>query len=500
MKISIIRLKSGEWKINRQIGNGGFAEVYECVGPSNETSALKLVTKVNGAKREFLLAGSDFLKSASNVVPILEDGEIDEHYVLRMPLAKMSLRDKLNESGRFTTENAIPILKDIVTAISSFEGNVVHRDLKPENILLIDDRWCISDFGISKYAEASTASDTRKFAKTPGYAAPEQWLLQSATSATDIYAFGVICYEMLSGKKPFEGSEDELREKHVNNKPPKINVDPTIEAIIIQCLLKTPGSRPSAKNVLTRIEKFMSNPKNQQEEPRLRQALAEVANVRAESEASRLANEEAEKRHNELFDYAGTSLNEIIQQFLQKLKEVDYGCNVFPSDTFRVQLQDAEIFLMPPKPVTDIDWGHYPPKFEVIAHASLSVSLPFEETGRSPRINNNYEGRSCSLWYCDAQEAGQFRWFEFSFIDHPLRENYREETPFALEPGREVNAVFSNTLGTIELNNKIRPIDQGEEDNFIIRWTTFLAEAAAGKLKRPTVKPEEDGKGSYRTS
>ena len=81
-------------------------------------------------------------------------------------------------------------------------GRVVHRDIKPANILLLDIRWCLADFGISRYAEATTISDTRKFNLTPAYAAPEQWRHATVTNATDGYAFGVVAYELFASKRP----------------------------------------------------------------------------------------------------------------------------------------------------------------------------------------------------------------------------------------------------------------------------------------------------------
>jgi serine/threonine protein kinase len=70
----------------------------------------------------------------------------------------------------------------------------------------LDGRWCLADFGISRYAEATTAPDTRKLAWTPAYAAPEQWRAEPASAATDVYALGVIAYELLAGIRPFRGT------------------------------------------------------------------------------------------------------------------------------------------------------------------------------------------------------------------------------------------------------------------------------------------------------
>ena len=79
-----------------------------------------------------------------------------------MPLAERSLRHLVNErEGRLEPSEALEVVRDIATALADLDGRVVHRDLKPENVLLLADRWCLCDFGIARYADATTAPDTR---------------------------------------------------------------------------------------------------------------------------------------------------------------------------------------------------------------------------------------------------------------------------------------------------------------------------------------------------
>src|SRR5258708_40144833 len=102
---------------------------------------------------------------------------------------------------------AVNILLDVAEALASLEKDVVHRDLKPENILFYQGHWCLADFGIARYAEATTSPDTHKYSFTPPYAAPEQWRFERATPATDVYAFGVTAFELLQGHRPFRGTD-----------------------------------------------------------------------------------------------------------------------------------------------------------------------------------------------------------------------------------------------------------------------------------------------------
>lgn len=132
---------------------------------------------------------------------------------------------------------------------------MVHRDLKPENVLLLDGHWCLADFGISRYAEATTAPDTKKFSMTAQYAAPEQWRWQRASSATDMYAFGVIAYELLTGARPFVGPDpDDYREQHLHEAPRQLlDVPLNLAALVEECLHKEAGSRPSAIDLGRRL-------------------------------------------------------------------------------------------------------------------------------------------------------------------------------------------------------------------------------------------------------
>src|SRR5262249_29349770 len=140
------------------------------------------------------------------------------------PRAEKSLRQYMNELGRpLELSAAITVLSDIATALNDIDGQIVHRDLKPENVLLLGGSWCLADFGISRYAEASTAPDTQKYALSPPYAAPERWRNERAGSSTDIYSFGVTAFEVLTGAAPFEGPTlEDFREQHLHAEAPDI--------------------------------------------------------------------------------------------------------------------------------------------------------------------------------------------------------------------------------------------------------------------------------------
>src|SRR6266487_883836 len=224
MKGSQLEL-SRTWVVGDRVGGGGFGQVYQ-VKSGEEEAAAKLIPKAPGADRELLFVN---LADVRNVVPIIDSGEHEDYWVLVMPLAEMSLREHLDRSGRLlAVPDAIEALKDICEALADLDGRVVHRDLKPENVLRLDGRWCLADFGISRYAEATTAPDTQKFALSPPYAAPERWRAERASAATDVYSLGIIAYEMLAGSRPFPGpSVEEYREQHLHADPAPLAEVPT---------------------------------------------------------------------------------------------------------------------------------------------------------------------------------------------------------------------------------------------------------------------------------
>ncbi len=251
--MSKVRLRNRSWSLGSEVGSGGFGIVVEATSEGMGQCVAKFVPKDPGAGREMLFVDLDGVR---NVVPVIDSGETDNNWILVMPRAERSLRDRL-EAGDMHEEEAVAVMKDVTDALEDLTGQVVHRDIKPENTLLLGGHWCLADFGISRYAEATTATETRKHALTAAYAAPERWRAERATAATDVYSLGVMSYEMLRGTRPFTGSREELREGHLHRAAPTIDgVAPMLSALVAECMAKPPGARPSAKAIAQRLAAF----------------------------------------------------------------------------------------------------------------------------------------------------------------------------------------------------------------------------------------------------
>lgn len=459
-----VRLKlRQEWALGDRIGGGGFGQVYAAKSSGHELAVAKLVPKAPGAQRELLFVDLDGIR---NVVPIIDSGETVDSWVLIMPRAEKSLRQHLEEEAvPLDVGKAVTILSDIAIALVDLERKVVHRDLKPENVLLLNGAWCLADFGISRFAEATTAPDTQKFALSAPYAAPERWRAERATIATDVYSFGVIAYELLSGLLPFMGPElQDLREQHLHNSPANLaNVPAALEAIVEECLYKSAEARPRPTNLLMRLRRVGENGSSmglaKLQEANLAETVRRGKSVRRESEHRSQAESRAALTH-----AATSGLIRIVGTLKEAIMEAAPSATMTTArgGGWSIRLSEAEIQFVPPATTSSNPWGSWtPPAFDVVAHAEMSI--------RIPPNRNKYEGRSHSLWYCDAQEADHYQWFETAFMISSLIPKRRRQNPFALSPSEESAKAVRTGMAEIEVAWPFSPLTFGDMDEFISR-------------------------------
>lgn len=486
-----LALAEREWVIGELINEGGFGKVY-AARSGDIDAVVKLVPKAAGAQRELLFADLDGVR---NIVPIIDKGETPEFWALVMPRAEMSLRQHFESiAGPLPESDAVAILRDVAVALHDLDGRVVHRDLKPDNILFLNGHWCITDFGIARYAEATTALDTRKFAMTPQYAAPEQWKNERASSAADIYAFGIIAYELLSGNLPFSGPGiDDFCDQHLHHEAPPLNGISTLLAdLVTQCLYKASGSRPSADNVLARLTRGVTRVKS----PGLQKLEAvNHAEVIRQGESHRAVSE-MQSEADRLKDLQRASEQSLAKVIGDLESAITQGATqaIHTSDRdggWAIRFNSCELRFTPATTSPMNPWGG-PGRvaFTVVSHAALSIKVPANQDG--------YEGRSHSLWYCDAQEAGIFQWYETAFMHFALSAVSPSLEPFALPPSPLSAVALGNIMGGHQVAWPFTAIQPGVSDDFIDCWAGWFADAAQGQLRRPTTMPERSPGGSWR--
>jgi hypothetical protein len=485
------------WTLGERIDGGGFGQVF--VASSDDIEAVaKLVPKAPGAERELLFVD---LGAACNVVPVIDSGEIDDAWVLVMPRAEKSLRRHLaGAGGALDTTEALGILQDIVAALADLDGHVVHRDIKPENVLLLDGHWCLADFGISRYAEATTAPDTRKFSMTPPYAAPDQWRWERATSAADVYALGVVAYELLAGVRPFVGPDgDDYRNQHLHEVPPRLQGVPlALAALVEECLYKEAGARPTPAELLRRLV-GVTVPPAAPGLAKLQQVHHHEVGRQAEVNRRGSAAATSHERRERLFQAARQNFTGIAETLHDAI--VDAAPSAGPGsegkrreDQWVLRLGQATLRLKAPEVTPATAWGGpVRPAFDVIAHSTLSLAIPTTRHG--------YEGRSHSLWYCDPFEADRFGWYELAFMFHAYTRRVSATAPFALLPGPEAGSAFTPGMGLHQLAWPLARLTFGDHlDDFINRWGGWLAAAYGGELGHPSLMPEVTIERNWRTA
>lgn len=483
-----------KWTFGAQIGGGGFARVVEARDASGMLHAAKFVAKQPGAARELLLAELDGVR---NVVPVVDSGEVGDEYVLVMPMAEKSLRQHLDTNGPLLEADALSILVDVASALSDLDGKVVHRDLKPENVLLLDEAWRLADFGISRYADAATEpGETRKEFLSAPYAAPEQWLLQHATPATDVYAFGVVAYELLEGKLPFSGAtQADLREAHLHADPAPMTTGSVLAALVQECLFKAPEARPTPANLLAKLEKAQERAATPRW-GRLASLNHTAVQRKAAAEAQTLRERTEAERREKLFAAATASWTRLSDQFLNVVSEYLGAATVTTHQQghWFVELNEAKFGLSFP----DFQKQRRPEiSFDVVGTSTLTLLTPARASAGSPWI-----GRTHSLYFADATREGEYAWFETAFMDMPLanRSRSRDQEPFAMNNLGEVHLhqALSRAMGVRQVAWEFTRIDPSDCDDFLERWLDWFAAAAEGTLQRPNQLPERPFQRNWR--
>lgn len=489
--MSEIVLNKASWIVGERIGGGGFGQVFAATGYREQGSfVVKFVPKSPGAERELLF---ESLENAVNVVPIIDSGETENEYVLVMPRADYSLRDFLEgQGGKLSVSDAATVLGDVAQSLASIETKVVHRDIKPENTLFLDDKWQLADFGISRYAEATTSPDTKKFAMTPAYAAPERWRAQRATTATDVYALGVMGYELLAGETPFVGpTQEAFREQHLSGQVPELDSIPLALADLIdECLYKAPGARPRPANIEVRVAKISET--TGPAIPSLAVANRKVVADRSEEQRQSQIAQERKERREELRNAADLGLKKFSRRLRDAIVEsaplVEFprGADADYPGWF-MRLGKAKLELTPMDYLASFSWEG---SFEVIATCEIALLADADRYG--------HEGRSHSLWYCDAETEGDFGWFELAFVHNVMTNRRSAISPMALNAGHEAANALAPMMASYQMGWPVVKLDSESLPDFVNRWGGWFGDASVNGARMPTRSPERDVARSWR--
>lgn len=250
-------MRIGRYEILGQIGMGALADVYRAYDPKLDRAvALKLIRtpiqtdeQVPASFRRHVQAVS--ILDHPHIIKVYDYGEVKGGvYIVSAYYSNGTLAQLLEARPRLTPSEAVALLIPIAEALDyAHLRGFVHGDFKPANILLdAHMRPVLTDLGLAQTFSESGLSWSGYLLGTPAYMAPEQLLGQGATNKSDIYSLGVVLYEMLSGRRLFEGNPISVGYQHIHQTPPRFiglnaEVSTALEAVVQRALVKTPEER-----------------------------------------------------------------------------------------------------------------------------------------------------------------------------------------------------------------------------------------------------------------
>ena len=266
----------GRYEIHELIGIGGMANVYRCTDTIDDREvAIKILKDEFLNNEEFIRRFKNESKAIAmlshpNIVKVYDVSFGDMiQYIVMEYIDGITLKEYIDRQGVIEWKDVLHLTTQVLRALQhAHESGIVHRDIKPQNIMLLQDGTIkVTDFGIARFSDKATRTMTDQAIGSVHYIAPEQARGDVTDGKTDIYSVGVMLYEMLTGKLPFEGDSAvtvALMQLQSTPRMPR-EVNPSIpvglEQITMRAMAKKPEQRyTSAAEMLSDIERFRLNP------------------------------------------------------------------------------------------------------------------------------------------------------------------------------------------------------------------------------------------------
>lgn len=246
------------YELGHQIGSGGMATVYLAYDTVLDREvAVKVLADRFAADQAFV---ERFRREASaaaglnhpNIVAVYDRGEAEgTYYIVMEYLSGPDLKKVIRDQGPLDPPVAVDNALQILSALTAAHGaGIIHRDIKPQNVMVGEDgRLRVADFGIARADADQQMTEAGSVIGTAQYLSPEQAQGEDTTAASDTYAVGIVLYEMLTGRVPFDGDRPvTVAMKQINEPPvpPRVfapDIPPPLDAVVMKALSKRPGDR-----------------------------------------------------------------------------------------------------------------------------------------------------------------------------------------------------------------------------------------------------------------